>query len=190
MPKNILVVVDSQVGFINSKKARDKANAISELCSRDVFDSYIATCFLNHSESNFTNILNNYNMLDSESVKLFPSDLESKMDVVISKINYSSVNLEFKKELILRNGGELPQVVFLCGFNTDGCILKTAVDLFELGVRPVILVDYCYSSGGDLNHHAGIICLRRMVGEHNLIRENKINKNSLDKFKSLEYSLT
>lgn len=54
--------------------------------------------------------------------------------------------------------------VHLCGIATDNCVLKTAVDLFEAGIRPVVLADACASHGGPDCHAAGLLLLRRFIG--------------------------
>lgn len=58
--------------------------------------------------------------------------------------------------------------VHLCGFDTDACIYKTAMDLIEHGVRPVVLTKLCGSCDDDF-HQAGLALLKRNVGAENLI---------------------
>ena len=54
-------------------------------------------------------------------------------------------------------------------FDTDGCILKTAFDLFENNIRTYILQDYCMSSGGEKYHYEAIDILKRSIGEKFII---------------------
>lgn len=66
----------------------------------------------------------------------------------------------------------LPQMkafdeIHLCGFDTDACIYKTALDLIEHGVRPVILSAYC-ASETEAYHRAGMALLERNVGRENI----------------------
>jgi len=35
--------------------------------------------------------------------------------------------------------------VFIHGIDTDMCVLKIAMDLFDLGIEPVVLTDCCAS---------------------------------------------
>lgn len=58
--------------------------------------------------------------------------------------------------------------VHLCGFDTDACIYKTAMDLIEHGIRPVILTKLCASGSEDF-HQAGLALLKRNIGAENLI---------------------
>lgn len=66
----------------------------------------------------------------------------------------------------------LPQMkafdeIHLCGFDTNACIYKTALDLIENGVRPVILSAYC-ASETEAYHRAGMALLERNVGRENI----------------------
>lgn len=57
--------------------------------------------------------------------------------------------------------------IHLCGFDTEACVYKTALDLVEVGVRPVILKDYCYSSDEQM-HTIGIKILEKNIGKKNV----------------------
>lgn len=57
--------------------------------------------------------------------------------------------------------------IYICGFDTDACVYKTALDLVENGVRPIVLKDYCYSANEEL-HKMGIKLLTRNIGENNI----------------------
>jgi len=56
-----------------------------------------------------------------------------------------------------------------CGIATDGCVLKTAVDLFEAGIRPVVLTDAVSSHAGDEVHQAGLLLISRFIGGEQLV---------------------
>ena len=58
--------------------------------------------------------------------------------------------------------------IHLCGFDTDACIYKTAMDLIEHNIRPVVLTGFC-ASCNDHYHEIGIELLKRNIGEKNLI---------------------
>lgn len=57
--------------------------------------------------------------------------------------------------------------IHLCGFDTEACVYKTAMDLVEVGVRPVVLQDYCYSSDEQI-HTIGIKILEKNIGKKNV----------------------
>lgn len=58
--------------------------------------------------------------------------------------------------------------VHLCGFDTDACVYKTAMDLIEHNIRPVVLTKLCASCSNDF-HQAGLALLKRNIGAENLI---------------------
>ncbi len=58
--------------------------------------------------------------------------------------------------------------VHLCGFDTDACVYKTAMDLIENGVRPVVLTKLC-GSAKERFHQIGLELLKRNIGEDNLV---------------------
>ncbi len=56
------------------------------------------------------------------------------------------------------------QVVDLCGFDTDCCVLATAYDLFDLGIKPVVLENLTWSTSKDQLHKSAIKMLNRNIG--------------------------
>jgi nicotinamidase-related amidase len=54
--------------------------------------------------------------------------------------------------------------IHLAGIATDNCVLKCAVDLFEAGLRPVVLADHCASHAGADHHTWGLAIIERFVG--------------------------
>ena len=56
--------------------------------------------------------------------------------------------------------------VHLCGVDTDICVLKNAVDIFEDGrFRPLVLSEACDSHAGAEAHERGLATLRRFLGD-------------------------
>ncbi len=57
--------------------------------------------------------------------------------------------------------------VHLCGYDTDACVYKTALDLIEHNIRPVVLTYLC-GSENDYFHQIGLELLKRNIGTNNL----------------------
>ena len=53
----------------------------------------------------------------------------------------------------------------IIGFNTDCCVWKVALDLFDRGYAFHVLTDYCYSSTGEEEHRRGVAVLRDLLGQ-------------------------
>ncbi len=164
--KNVLIVIDLQVGFINDKTER-VANNISDLLNSGKYDAVIATKFTNMPGSSFDSFLGWKGMLDEKEKELLPF-VEWQADCIISKCSYSCVkNTNFIQSLVALCGG-LPDEVTLVGVDTDACVLATAIDLFEMGIKPIILEDCVGSSGGEECHEAGMLILKRSIGKEQI----------------------
>ena len=59
--------------------------------------------------------------------------------------------------------------VFLAGFDTDGCVLATALDLFDQGIETFIIEPWCSSLGGQDMHDAAIKILNRSIGKDHVL---------------------
>ncbi|MDD3370684.1 MAG: cysteine hydrolase, partial [Alphaproteobacteria bacterium] len=59
--------------------------------------------------------------------------------------------------------------VHLCGMDTNCCVLKTAVDLFERGFRPVLLSKFCASHSGDAYHDMALKLLEKLIGPGQIV---------------------
>lgn len=57
--------------------------------------------------------------------------------------------------------------IHIAGFDTEACIYKTAMDLIEHNIRPVVLKDYCFSSDEEM-HEIGLKILQKNIGERNI----------------------
>ena len=57
--------------------------------------------------------------------------------------------------------------IYLCGYDTDACVYKTALDLIEHNIRPIVLTRLCGSENEHF-HEIGLELLKRNIGERNL----------------------
>ena len=78
--------------------------------------------------------------------------------IVFVKTGYSSFLPEMKKF----------EKVYICGFDTDACVYKTAMDLAEAGVCPVVLKDCCSSASKEA-HEMGIKLMEINIGKKNVL---------------------
>ena len=164
--KKVLIVIDMQIGFINDNTLR-VARHIGNLLEKGEYDAVIATKFTNVKGSSYDKLLNWQGMLESRDKELLPI-VENYADCIISKCSYSCVNANFIQSMVALCDG-LPEDVSIVGVDTDACVLATAIDLFELGIRPVIIEDCVGSSGGDEYHDAGMLLLKRSIGEKQIV---------------------
>ena len=171
--KNILLVVDIQKGFIGNDMTKDTCGAIDGLMQSKVFDAVIAAKYSNYPHSPIIELMGWESLLTEEEQQL-AGNVKSYADRVVEKTQYSAVNGDLLQALKELNEGSLPEYVFVVGVDTECCVLSSAADLFEMGIRPLVLSAYCGSSGGADYHNAGILSLQHLIGENNICGE-KIN---------------
>lgn len=158
MPENCaLLIVDVQTGFVNDN-TRHIVPSVEALQSR--YDHVYATRFINAEDSPYRKWIN-WHRLGADSPEIELAFSAHPDTVVYDKHAYSSVDEQFLAELRRHDIEE----VHICGIDTDVCVTQSAVDLFEAGVRPVVLAASCASHGGPEFHEYALRILRRLIGE-------------------------
>lgn len=161
MAASCLIIVDVQNGFINQWTEHIPATVES---LQDGYDRIVATRFYNPEGSLYRRLIGWQRLgRDSED---FPLAFQPRAGApVIDKATYTCVTPDLLEDLE-RWGVE---EVHLCGIATDNCVLKSAVDLFEAGVKPVVLADAAASHGGPDCHAAGLMLLERFIGASQVV---------------------
>ena len=166
--KNILIVVDMQNGFARYEQTKQVGEKIIELLHTASFDYTIATQFINPEKGPYRKILHWEKLTQSPETDLIEG---IKVDKVLKKNIYTPVNQELMDTMIKANDGEKPNYVFIVGVDTDCCVMKTAVDLFEQDIIPIVLLEYCNSNGGEIANQAGIHVMERLIGKKQLVKD-------------------
>ncbi len=165
--KKILLVVDVQKGFITTPAVNEIKNNIDGLIRSNVFDAVISTVYQNYQDSPIIRLMG-WDKLQTKEEQQLIGEAHAQSDYVIKKNRYSAVNAHLIEVLKALGGGAPPECVFVVGVDTECCVLATATDLFELGVRPIVLSRYCGSSVGLASHKAGLLSMESLVGRCNL----------------------
>ena len=157
----LLLVVDVQNDFINMH-TKDTLIKIKELVNSNKYDLTAFTRFINNENSIWYKKLNQKGCMtkDGQSIAI-----DIKDNNVFDKKIYTAVNDELK-DYIREN--DISQI-YLCGFDTDECIQKTAIDLFEQNYDVYVLKDYCMSHAGKEIHDLYIQNLSRLIGKNKII---------------------
>ena len=142
-----LLIIDVQVAAVRAFP--DLPKKIEKL--QDEYEHIFASAYT--SKESYLPDLLNWGGYDDESLAFIPA----KRAKVWTKTGYTSFISDLKafKE------------VHICGFDTDACVYKTALDLVEAGIRPVVLAAYCGSENTDF-HNSGLKLLKRNIGEKNV----------------------
>jgi len=156
-----LIIVDAQKGFVapSSEHVLTTLEALQER-----FDHVILTQFHNPDPSPFRRILN-YS-------KLAPGDEDTALAIaprgdasVIARPLYTCVTPELLS--ILRGWGV--DEVHVAGIATEACVLKTALDLFEADIRPIVIADACASDKNERFHTMAMELITSLIGTENVI---------------------
>lgn len=159
--KKLLLVIDVQNSFINEKTS-SVLEKINSLILSNKFDKMVFTRFINSYESIWYKKLNYQGCISENDTKLA---IESKDNKVIDKKIYTAYGDELKEYIRKNDINE----IYLCGIDTECCILKTAFDLFENEYNVYVLQDYCACTHGIKRHNNAIEILKRNIGKDNVI---------------------
>ena len=161
-----LLVVDVQRGFINEFTQHIPAR-IKCLIERGQYAPVLFTRFVNSPTSPYQTLLRWHACATPPETELVDELAQfADQDRVFTKHGLTGVSDELGDRL-RKEGFSRIHVV---GIDTDMCVLKTAMDIFDLGIEPIVLVDCCASTAGLQAHLAGLAILSRNIGPHQLRR--------------------
>jgi len=158
---SLLIIVDVQNGFVNDN-TREVLDVVNKAKEKLKYDVCVLTKFFNSEETSFSQILN-WKRFQTEEEQELSVGIE-KHDKVIYKSTYSAVTDELKTLI----GQNRYKKAYVCGIETDSCVLATAFELFDNGVEPMIIIDGCASMRGNEFHNAAELIMRRSFGEDNV----------------------
>lgn len=151
-----LIIVDVQNGFVNAS-THNIPKAV-EAAQRG-YSHVIATRFYNPPGSLYRSLIG-WNRFEAGTDDVDLAFAIRDDAVVIDKPRYSCVDGALLE--LLRTWNVCS--VDVCGIDTDICVMKTAVDLFEAGIVPCVISELCASHGGPEMHAAALRILRRYIG--------------------------
>lgn len=154
--KSLLLIIDLQKSFIN-KNTEMLLNKISNLLNTNKFEEVVFTRFINSTESIWFKKLNYKECITEESKEI---QIETRNKKIIDKTIYSALGNELKLYIKEHDISK----IYLCGIDTECCVLKTAFDLFENGYDVYVLKDYCACMKGSQRHENALEILKRNIG--------------------------
>lgn len=133
-----LIVVDMQKGFINENN-EFLVEKINSLLKEKRFNCVYYTRFRNHSECPFKTILNYEGMMEKEAQEIVVSRKSNSCVLHKSSYGLDINDIELLKAKDVKE-------IYLCGTDVDACVLAIAFQLFDSGIKPIILWDFVGSS--------------------------------------------
>ena len=146
--KTALLIIDLQVSAVTKV---DLPQKIEQLQNK--YDTVFVSIFKENKSFLPKMLGKDWHGYDDENLAFMPKEGA----IIFEKGTYSSFLQEMK------NYNE----IHLCGFDTDACIYKTAMDLIENNIKPIILKDYCYTENEEYQQ-AGLKLLARNIGSENI----------------------
>jgi nicotinamidase-related amidase len=161
-----IVVVDTQVGFVNDY-TREVPAMLDHLFNRVTFDQAIFTRFINTESSPFRTVLSWHELSNEAETQIVPGLLHHA-SAVIDKTTYIP---DISRITALLSDSSV-QHVYVAGIDTDVCVLLTAAALFDAGYGVKILADCSMSTAGPRYHHSALNILGRIIGSKNIITDS------------------
>lgn len=161
MKNTLLLIIDVQKNFINDN-TKKIPNKITNLINKNHFDYIAFTKFINDENSNFYKMLNYKGCINEDDRKIV---FDTQNNKVFTKKIYTTVSDEFKTYI---KENEIKKV-YLCGIDTDACVLKTAIDLFENNIDVKVIENCCMSHSGKKYHNYAIKMLKKLIGKESII---------------------
>ncbi len=158
---SLLLIVDVQRGFINDWTDRIPG-AVEVL--QGGYAHVVATRFINPPGSPYRELIGWRRFAPGSEDTDFAFQPRAGA-VIVEKSTYTCIDDAFLDRLDQWGA----DIVDICGIATDNCVLKCAVDLFERGRVPRVLSQYCASHGGGACHEAGLMLLRRLIGDRQVV---------------------
>ncbi len=158
--KSALVVIDVQNYFVNDE-TKDLPAKIAEFIETGKFDYVLFTQFVNNENSNFVKLLDWRKCFSSPDI-----------DIHRTLAKFSNTENTFKKTAysIFKSYGFTDFLkkhdiskLFLCGIDTDSCVLASSYDAFDLGYEIKVVKNLCKSHSGEDYDNAAVKIIDKSI---------------------------
>lgn len=156
----IILLVDIQEGYMN-EDLRNLPKDIEKHVKNYDYDLVIATRFINKNDSLHQSDIHIKEMTVFSSKAKLVEPIDKIADFILMKSTYTSYTVDVAKLLEKK---DIKQV-YIAGLNTETSILATALDLFDKGIKPVVLSHLCNTTNGKRINEAALEILRIAVGD-------------------------
>jgi nicotinamidase-related amidase len=159
-----LLIVDVQRGFVNDF-TQHLPGRIARLIDTHDFEPILFTRFVNTPGSPYQRLLDWHACAGPPETDIVPELAAYATQAnVFDKLGLTGMPTALAERLERDRIDEINVV----GMDTDMCVLKIALDLFDADIEPIVLVDCCASTAGLQAHLAGLSILSRNIGPFQL----------------------
>ncbi len=158
-----LIVIDVQKYFL-TVETKPIAKRIQKFLKEnaDQYSAVYFTVFKNDPDSplwkisGWTDCTNSPDTDVCDEIKEFTNDKNIFHKNILSAYKVAGIKTDIKAQSITE--------VYLCGFDTESCVLATAYDFFDNGIKPIILDKLTGSTSKEKLHKPAIQILERNIG--------------------------
>lgn len=168
-----LIIIDVQNFFMN-EHTKHLPPRILKFVSKNNFDFVLFTKFVNSPGSSFSKNLGwNYCSSAPETDIAFPLSKLSIKQNTFEKNTFSAFKSKRLLSFLEKNS---VGTVFLCGTDSEACVLSSAFDAFDLGFKVKVLKESCASCNGKKFGE-----MAQKIIEKNLERKTSLQKKTAEK---------
>jgi nicotinamidase-related amidase len=163
-----LIVVDMQNGFLNEANW-PVVGVVEHLVEHwsAAGGAVIFTRYHNYPDSPFVRLIKWSKLQASPEVDIV-AELAAHADQAHAMLDKTAYTVFTAEGTALIKEGGWTNLLF-CGVATESCVLKSAVDAFELGYTPWLITDASASDASAEAHDAGLLVASRFIGRGQLI---------------------
>jgi nicotinamidase-related amidase len=155
-----LLIIDMQVGFLHGQN--QFIGRIERLTSHFPAEKTYWLKYRNEPGSLYSRHLDWDEFMVPPQTELVPP-FKPAVEQIFEHFSYSP-----SVDLLARLEG--CKEVALAGVDTDACVQAAAFTLWDHDIRPLILSDYCMSSGGAHFHNTALDLMRRQFGVGSILQ--------------------
>ena len=160
MTKTALIIIDVQNYFVN-ERTKLIPEKIAKHIAKTKYDFVVFTKFINKEGSNYARLLNWHKMLSGNQTDIDNSLIRfTNSNNVFTKTSYSIFKARSLPVFLKKNKIDS---LFLCGIDTDACVLASAFEAFDRGFRVKVLKELCSSHSGESLHNSALTIIEKCI---------------------------
>ena len=160
MTKKALIIIDVQNYFVNELTKLIPEKIVDHI-DKTSYDFILFTKFINKEGSNFFKLLNWKKMLSGKETEIHNSLIKfGDKKNVFAKTSYSIFKARGLNEYLKKNR---ISSLYLCGIDTEACILASAFEGFDLGFDVKIIKELCSSHSGKSLHNSALRIIEKCI---------------------------
>ena len=165
----LIIGIDLQEGFLTDEiRQSGYVEKVEAFLRAQNKSDVVLTRFVNAPDSNFVKLIESTGMQAGDPQNELCGSLESAGFEIIEKTAFGAWLPAVQEKA--KQAGATEIVMF--GLDSDACVLKTSLDVFDAGLRPIVLRDLCENSGGTVRNVQGLALLNVLIGAAQMMQSD------------------